>query len=64
MSDTIVKDFIAYLTNEKLYTDFTIKNYLIDLNLKAAFNVAQLVVKKMIKNKKRSGSTKKANPIQ
>ena len=31
-------------------------NYLIDLNLKAAFNVAQLVVKKMIKNKKRSGS--------
>jgi NAD(P)-dependent dehydrogenase (short-subunit alcohol dehydrogenase family) len=31
-------------------------NYLIDLNLKAAFNVAQLVVKKMLKNKKRSGS--------
>ena len=31
-------------------------NYLIDLNLKAAFNVAQLVVIKMIKNKKRSGS--------
>ncbi len=31
-------------------------NYLVDLNLKAAFNVAQLVVKKMIKNKKRSGS--------
>ena len=28
-------------------------NYLIDLNLKAAFNVAQLVVKKMLKNKKR-----------
>ena len=27
-------------------------NYLVDLNLKAAFNVAQLVVKKMIKNKK------------
>ena len=24
-------------------------NYLVDLNLKAAFNVAQLVVKKMIK---------------
>ena len=31
-------------------------NYLIDLNLKAAFNVAQLVVKKMLKNKKRGGS--------
>ena len=31
-------------------------NYLIDLNLKAAFNVAQLVVKKMLKNKKRPGS--------
>ena len=31
-------------------------NYLIDLNLKAAFNVAKLVVKKMINNKKRSGS--------
>ena len=31
-------------------------NYLIDLNLKAAFNVAQLVVKKMLKNKTRSGS--------
>jgi len=31
-------------------------NYLVDLNLKAAFNVAQLVVKKMIKNKKRGGS--------
>ena len=31
-------------------------NYLVDLNLKAAFNVAQLVVKKMLKNKKRSGS--------
>ena len=31
-------------------------NYIIDLNLKAAFNVAQLVVKKMIKNKKRGGS--------
>ena len=28
-------------------------NYLVDLNLKAAFNVAQLVVKKMLKNKKR-----------
>jgi len=34
----------------------TSMNYLVDLNLKAAFNVAQLVVKKMIKNKKRSGS--------
>ena len=31
-------------------------NYLVDLNLKAAFNVAQLVVRKMLKNKKRSGS--------
>jgi len=31
-------------------------NYLVDLNLKAAFNVAQIVVKKMIKNKKRGGS--------
>ena len=31
-------------------------NYLVDLNLKAAFNVAQLVVKKMIKNKKRPAS--------
>ncbi len=31
-------------------------NYLIDLNLKANFNVAQLVVKKMLKNKKRQGS--------
>ena len=31
-------------------------NYLVDLNLKAAFNVAQLVVKKMLKNKKRGGS--------
>ena len=31
-------------------------NYLVDLNLKAAFNVAQIVVKKMIKNKKRPGS--------
>ena len=31
-------------------------NYLVDLNLKANFNVAQLVVKKMIKNKKRQGS--------
>ena len=31
-------------------------NYLIDLNLKAAFNVAQTVVKKMLKNKKRGGS--------
>ena len=29
---------------------------LVDLNLKAAFNVAQLVVKKMLKNKKRPGS--------
>ena len=27
-------------------------NYLVDLNLKSAFNVAQLVVKKMLKNKK------------
>ena len=31
-------------------------NYLVDLNLKAAFNVAQLAVKKMSKNKKRPGS--------
>ena len=31
-------------------------NYLVDLNLKAAFNVAQLVVKNMLKNKKRGGS--------
>ena len=31
-------------------------NYLVDLNLKAAFNVAQLVVKKMLKNKNRPGS--------
>ena len=31
-------------------------NYLVDLNLKDAFNVAQLVVKKMLKNKKRPGS--------
>ena len=31
-------------------------NYLVDLNLKSAFNVAQLVVKKMLKNKKRPGS--------
>ena len=31
-------------------------NYLVDLNLKAAFNVAQTVVKKMLKNKKRGGS--------
>jgi len=31
-------------------------NYLVDLNLKAAFNVAQLVVKKMLKNKRRPGS--------
>ena len=31
-------------------------NYLVDLNLKAAFNVAQLVVRKMLKNKKRPGS--------
>ena len=28
-------------------------NYIVDLNLKAAFNVAQLVVKKMLENKKR-----------
>ena len=34
----------------------TSMNYLVDLNLKAAFNVAQLVVKKMLKNKKRPGS--------
>ena len=31
-------------------------NYLVDLNLKAAFNVAQLTVKKMSENKKRPGS--------
>jgi len=31
-------------------------NYLVDLNLKAAFNVAQLSVKTMLKNKKRGGS--------
>ena len=31
-------------------------NYLVDLNLKATFNMAQLVVKKMLKNKKRPGS--------
>ena len=31
-------------------------NYLVDLNLKAAFNVAQIVVKKMLNNKKRPGS--------
>ena len=31
-------------------------NYLVDLNLKAAFNVAQIVTKKMLKNKKRGGS--------
>ena len=31
-------------------------NYLVDLNLKAAFNVAQIVVKKMLKKKKRPGS--------
>ena len=31
-------------------------NYIVDLNLKAAFNVAQLVVKKMLRNKKRGGS--------
>jgi len=31
-------------------------NYLVDLNLKSAFNVAQLVVKKMLKNKKKTGS--------
>ena len=30
--------------------------YIVDLNLKAAFNVAQLVVKKMLKNKNRPGS--------
>ncbi|MDC1033575.1 SDR family NAD(P)-dependent oxidoreductase [Candidatus Pelagibacter sp.] len=34
----------------------TSMNYLVDLNLKAAFNVAQLVVKKMLKNNKRPGS--------
>ena len=34
----------------------TSMNYLVDLNLKSAFNVAQLVVKKMLKNKKKSGS--------
>jgi len=34
----------------------TSMNYLVDLNLKAAFNVAQLVVKIMLKNKKRPGS--------
>ena len=31
-------------------------NYLINLNLKAAFNVAQLVVKKMLKNKIKDGA--------
>ena len=31
-------------------------NYIVDLNLKAAFNVAQIVVKKMLKNKKKGGS--------
>jgi len=31
-------------------------NYLVDLNLKATFNVAQIVTKKMLKNKKRGGS--------
>ncbi len=31
-------------------------NYLVDLNLKAAFNVAQIVAKKILKNKKRGGS--------
>ena len=31
-------------------------NYLVDLNLKAAFNVAQLVVKKILNNKKSGGS--------
>jgi len=31
-------------------------NYLVDLNLKAAFNVAQLVVFKMLTNKKKGGS--------
>ena len=31
-------------------------HYMVDLNLKAAFNVAQLVVKKMLKNRKRPGS--------
>ena len=34
----------------------TSMNYLVDLNLKSAFNVAQLVVNKMLKNKKRPGS--------
>ena len=34
----------------------TSMNYLVDLNLKAAFNVAQLTVKIMSKNKKRPGS--------
>jgi len=34
----------------------TSMNYLVDLNLKAAFNVAQLVVKKMLQNKKRPAS--------
>ena len=34
----------------------TSMNYLVDLNLKAAFNVGQLVVKIMLKNKKRPGS--------
>ena len=31
-------------------------NYLVDLNIKAAFNVAQLIVFKMLKNKKKGGS--------
>ena len=31
-------------------------NHLVDLNMKAAFNVAQLVVLKMLKNKKKGGS--------
>ena len=34
----------------------TSMNYLVDLNIKAAFNVAQLVVFKMLKNKKKGGS--------
>ena len=34
----------------------TSMNYLVDLNMKAAFNVAQLVVLKMLKNKKKGGS--------
>ena len=34
----------------------TSMNYLVDLNMKAAFNVAQLLVLKMLKNKKKGGS--------